>query len=100
MKIHQHAIADAPTIFVRQDDKGPRELSEAIDLILARAPALIAAGVTSVSTPGFSITLAPPPPPAAVVPPPPPAKVFTDPLSDPSTFPGGRVPGFRREGES
>jgi hypothetical protein len=77
-----------------------RELDAMIGLIVRRAPELIAAGVTSLSLDGVAVTLAPPPPkvgsmPAAAAP----AAPHTNPLHDRSTFHGGVVPGFTREGE-
>lgn len=74
--------------------------AELLDLLIARAPALIAAGITSVSIEGLSATLAPPPPvapPASKAKAQPVAKSHTNPMLDPSTYPGGRVPGFTRE---
>jgi hypothetical protein len=78
---------------------GPKSsAAELLELLVARAPALIAAGVTSVSIEGLSATLAPPPPAAGPAPKPqPPAKRHIDPMRDASTYPGGRVPGFTRE---
>lgn len=74
--------------------------AELMSLIAERAPALIAAGVTSLSIDGFAVTLAPPPPVPANVPKPEESpRQHIDPLRDPSTYPGGRVPGFTREGE-
>jgi len=73
--------------------------AELMDLIAARAPALIAAGVTELTIDGFSVKLAAPPPPP-VDPkdkPAPPPKPHIDPLKDASTYPGGRVPGYRRD---
>ncbi len=76
--------------------------AELIDLITKQAPALIKAGITSLSIDGFAVTLAPPAPqepdgevPKAAASPPP----HINPLKDPSTYPGGRVPGFTREGD-
>lgn len=74
----------------------PNHVAELLDLLIAKAPALIAAGVTHVSVSGMSADLTSPPQSIVVAPqsnPP----VFLDPLNDPATFPGGRVPGFRRE---
>ena len=69
-----------------------------LDLLIKRAPALIAAGVTSVSIEGLSATLArPAPSPAPSAKPQPIAKPHINPMLDPSTYPGGRVPGFTRE---
>lgn len=72
--------------------------AELMDLIAARAPMLIAAGITSISIEGLSCTLAKPPVAASPLEPAKPrAKQHVDPFSDPSTYPGGRVPGFTRE---
>jgi len=69
-----------------------------IDLLIARAPALIAAGVTSLAIEGMSATLSPPAPVAAAAPEAKPvARQHVDPMRDPSTYPGGKVPGFTRE---
>ena len=68
-----------------------------IDLLIERAPALIAAGVTSLSIDGLSATLAKPALPVGDLPKGTPvARQHTDPLRDASTYPGGRVPGFPR----
>lgn len=67
-----------------------------IDLIIARAPALLAAGVTSLSVDGFTVTLSLPPPAAADVPAPAPPTQHIDPMQDPATFQGGKLPGFVR----
>jgi len=76
----------------------PRESEALLDLLIKRAPALIAAGVTSVQIEGLSATLSPPPaPPPLNAKPQPVAKPHIDPMRDPSTYPGGRVPGFTRE---
>lgn len=76
---------------------GPEKL---LDLLVARAPALIAVGVTSVSIDGLSATLVKPPAPdAPATKPTPVAKQHIDPLRDASTYPGGKVPGFTREEE-
>lgn len=72
--------------------------AELLELLIARAPALIAAGITSVSIEGLSATLAAPPPAAGAAPKAQPvAKQHINPMRDPSTYPGGRVPGFTRE---
>jgi hypothetical protein len=69
-----------------------------IAVIVTRAPALIAAGVTELTLEGFTVRLAPPPPaktdaaPAKPVP-----RAHPDPLQDPATFPGGRMRGFKRD---
>jgi hypothetical protein len=71
-----------------------------IDLLITRAPALIAVGVTSLSIGEMSATLqAPAPKPDAPTKPAAIAKQHTDPLRDASTYPGGKVPGFTREDE-
>lgn len=69
-----------------------------IDLVIDRAPKLLAAGVTSLAIDGLTVTLAPPPPklgdlPKGTEPP----KQHIDPLKDAATYPGGRMPGFTRE---
>jgi len=72
--------------------------SELLDLIVARAPGLIAVGVTSLSVEGLSVTLVKPAAPdAPAAKPTPVAKQHIDPLRDASTYPGGKVPGFTRE---
>lgn len=71
-----------------------------LELLIARAPALIAAGVTSLAIEGLSATLVKPPAPdAPATKPAPVAKQHIDPLRDASTYPGGKVPGFTREEE-
>ena len=71
-----------------------------IDLIIARAPALHAAGVTSLTVDGLSVTLTTPPVPHAALPKPTEQpKQHIDPLKDTSTYPGGRIPGFTRDDE-
>lgn len=70
--------------------------ADLIALIIARAPALHAAGVTSLSIDGFAVTLTAPPAPVAALPEPPAATQHIDPMQDPATFPGGRIPGFTR----
>lgn len=75
--------------------------AELLDLLIARAPALHAAGVTSLSIDGLSATLAPPPPPldlrGTVVPDDDlPTHDHRDALNDPSLYGRGRVPGFKR----
>lgn len=77
----------------------PRPAAELLDLIIARAPALIAAGVTSLSIEGLSATLSrPAPAPAARADKPaPPPRRHIDPMRDPSTYPGGKIPGFTRD---
>lgn len=69
-----------------------------LDLLIARAPALIAAGITSLSIDGLSATLAKPAAVGAPAGKPQPiAKQHIDPMRDPSTYPGGKVPGFTRD---
>jgi hypothetical protein len=71
-----------------------------IDVVVERAKDLHAAGVTSLSIEGFSITLCTPPAPVATAVKPDPVPVqHINPLKDASTYPGGRVPGFTREDE-
>ncbi len=72
-----------------------------IEIIIQQAPQLIAAGVTSLSVDGLSVTLSAPPPRAPAQAPTPEkiAKSHIDPLRDPSTYPGGKVPGFTRDEE-
>jgi hypothetical protein len=87
----------------RQTSK-TKAASELLDLVVARAPELAAAGVASVTIEGFSLMLrprrlAPPGSPTdedeeEAVEPSTPSDV--DPLSDPATFAGGRVPGYPR----
>lgn len=72
--------------------------AELIDLLIDRAPKLIAAGITSLSIEGMSATLSKPAPaPASIAPPKPIARQHIDPMRDPSTYPGGKVPGFTRD---
>lgn len=72
--------------------------ADMLDLIIARAPALIAVGVTSVSVDGLSVTLVRPPPGDAPIKAGPPApRRHSDPLRDGSTYVGGQVPGFTRD---
>jgi hypothetical protein len=69
-----------------------------LELIIAKAKELRAAGVTSVSINGVAITLAPPDPvapPTQTTPRTEPAPMVVDMLDDPSTY-GGAVPGFTR----
>lgn len=71
-----------------------------IDLIIARAPELHAAGVTSLSMDGIAVTLVrPPEKPSALPPPKEQPQQHIDPLKDSSTYPGGRIPSFKREDE-
>jgi len=68
-----------------------------LDLVIARAADLHAAGITSLSLDGIAVTIAAPPvKPDAPEDAAPPAEAHTDPLNDPSTYPGGKVPGFTR----
>ena len=82
----------------RSDAPPPHPAEALIDVIIRRAPELIAVGVISLSIDGLSATLAKP---APVAPPPdrgpPPPRQHIDPLRDPSTYPGGKVPGFTRD---
>lgn len=72
-------------------------LKAAIDLIVKSAPDLRAAGVTSLTCDGISVTLAPAAPePADEWVEAPPQPDHTDPLSDPATYPNGVVPSFDR----
>ena len=76
--------------------------AELIDLAIARAPALIAAGITWLEIPGkLQLTLKEPAGAVAEVEAPAPVSAsHIDPLQDPATYPGGRIPGFTREKES
>lgn len=68
-----------------------------VDLMIARAADLRAAGITSLSLDGIAVTLAaaaPEEPEAEPGDDSPPEPI--DPLNDPSTYPGGKVPGFTR----
>lgn len=79
---------------------GAQDLAGLIDLLVKRAPDLIAAGVSQLDYAGASIRFAAQPPLqiGSDVPAPSPAVTqHIDPLSDPATFQGGRIPGFRRE---
>ena len=74
-----------------------------LDLLISNAAALHAAGITSLTLDGLSVTLtappSPPPPPRAkgkADDEPAPGQSYVDPLNDPSTYPGGRLPGFTR----
>lgn len=68
-----------------------------LDLLVKRAPGLIAAGVTSVTVGSLSATLAAPQPTSAPeTAKPAPAKPHIDPMRDASTYAGGRVPGYTR----
>ena len=84
----------------REPKPSPPSPAELIALIAERAPALIAAGVTSLKIGEFSVEMSRPTPPPAADPPPAPAvRGRSNPLDDPSTYPGGRVPGYSREDE-
>lgn len=74
----------------------PAQAEAWIDLIIARAPALRAAGVTSLAFDGgASILLLPEPPPAVDLGPPPRIEdPILDAMNDPATF-GGVLPGYR-----
>lgn len=75
------------------------QLRQRLRVLAQEAPALIAAGVTSLRLGELEATLAPPavagkaPEPRAA------RAAHIDPLRDPSTYPGGRVPGFTRDEE-
>lgn len=78
----------------------PPSAADMIKLIIEQAPALIDVGVTELAIDGFAVKLARPARPPADMPAPkgaPIAKQHVDPMSDPSTYPGGRVPGYTRE---
>lgn len=75
------------------------DLRQQIDLLIERAPKLRAAGVTSLCLENISVTLAPPPVEPADLEPASAPSTHIDPLKDPATFPGGRIPGYRREHE-
>lgn len=79
--------------------KAARDPVTLIEIIIQQAPQLIAVGVTSLTVDGLSVTLSAPPPKAPNVKPEPIAKSHIDPLRDPSTYPGGRVPGYTRDEE-
>lgn len=81
--------------------KTKSDLAELLRLVEERAPRLIAAGVTSVSVEGLSLTLASsvPTDPKDLPKADPVVRGHIDPMRDPSTYPGGRVPGFTREDE-
>jgi hypothetical protein len=67
-----------------------------LDLLIDRAAALHAAGVTSITIDGLSATLAAPAPPASTPVAEPDEGPHIDPMYDPATYPGGRIPGFTR----
>lgn len=75
------------------------QLAEKLRTIAAHAPALIDAGVTSFTFEGMSVTLARTTPTHDAPPADPTPPAPTDPLRDPATYPGGRVPGFTLEDE-
>ena len=78
----------------------PPTAAELIDLLIDRAPRLIAVGITSLSIDGMSATLSKPAAVAAPAGKPQPvAKQHSDPMRDPATYQGGKVPGFTREEE-
>ena len=79
----------------------PTAVEQVLTLILQRVIELRQAGVTSLSIDGvFAITLGPPAPSPGSAPKPEEMPwQHIDPLRDPSTYPGGRVPGFTREDE-
>jgi len=75
-----------------------------LDLLISKAAELHAAGITSLTLEGAAGTLSGRPP-AAHPPrakgkgdeaPPRLAQTYADALNDPSTYPGGRLPGFTR----
>lgn len=80
--------------------KATTEAGDMLDLLISKASALRAAGYTEVSIGDMTAKLSPPEPePVAAEkhdqhPPSP-----IDPLSDPATYGGGRVPGFPRPKE-
>jgi hypothetical protein len=75
-----------------------KALSGLIDLLVKRAPELVAAGINQLDFAGLSVHIAARPPQALETAPAPlPSTQHSDPLSDPATFPGGRIPGFTRE---
>jgi len=76
------------------------ELAAKLDTVIAKAPALIAAGVVELEVGGLRLHLGSPRPAGldSSTPDPKraPAKPHIDPLRDSSTYAGGRVPGFPR----
>ena len=77
------------------------EIVEIVNLLAERAPALRAAGVTSFTIGDFAVDFAPheqpPPPPRRRADEDDPAPdASSDPMQDPATYGGGRVPGFTR----
>lgn len=78
--------------------KKTESLAESLATLIAKAPALRAAGVLQVSTPELSAVLAPADP--APSSPPKASKAipnYPNALDDPAAYPGGRVPGYQRE---
>jgi hypothetical protein len=73
--------------------------SELLTLIAERADGLRRAGVLVVTVDGFSAQLAPWNPPTQPERPTAAEPTYSDPLLDPATYPGGRVPGFERDNE-
>lgn len=73
-----------------------RKLSAAdvLTLLEARAEGLRRVGVLVVAIDGFSAQLAPWSAPSQPERPAAPEPTYSDPLYDPATYPGGRVPGF------
>ena len=76
-------------------DASTAAMAAKIDLVIERAPDLIAAGITSLSIDGLAVTLSAPPPEPSATEAPTAAPVHSDPLMDGATFPGGAVPGFK-----
>lgn len=73
------------------------DLRAQLAVIAEHAPQLRAAGVLQVSIDGVGAVLAPADPVPSSGPAPKPRPVYADPLEDPDTFAGGRVPGYKRE---
>ncbi len=75
------------------------ERQESINQLIANAHKLRAAGVLSLNVNGMAVTLAPAPPAplpiehAEIVP------EYADPLDDPATYAGGRVPKFTNDSD-
>lgn len=67
-----------------------------MDLVIARAPALRAAGVTSLTVDGVVILLAPAEPKVDATQSEPRSTGYVDPLDDAETFGGRGLPGFTR----
>lgn len=65
-----------------------------LELLIERAPQLRRAGVTRIALEGCTVDLAPVEPAAVHVPEE--EAELLDPLDDPRTFPGGRMPTFQR----